>query len=844
MSNEPLIRVIMSHKQTLSNSQYGNAWKFIQGRVIASDIAGTGPVPSGVRVGNEIAVAGMMPPIVPSNTKRRKIGGVPLSMIIERDPTPGTDRYHAIAVAGVWTVHDDSDSIDVKRALKQLGISEYKANMISQAYSGEFLNEIMREGNMAPLRALKGVGDKTIDNMRDAYDITSTGLLEVMNDLNPYGFELKEMRSIIRHFHSPMAVRQVIGDDFYSLAEVPSLTFNYVDKKYLTNHKATDSFRCAALTKHLFEQTRMKGSSWLSVNQIGRAFDVLINPLDDAKMTVVNSIVSGDNPDIMVIPGDVTKYAYREIAEVEMSIAYHLKRLTMAPAHPLDYIDEMIEKKTLQLGSPLSWEQQESVQAMMKSNTYLLQGYGGTGKTTSINVVTDVLRKNGLQVLAGAFTGKAAQNLTESVGFEATTLHAMLRAHGDNEFDTELIESADAIVIDELSMVPAPLFNTIVSNMKTGSRLYLIGDEGQLECINNVGVIRGIVESGIIPTQTLVDIQRRAKESANTLWSADVRNGVMPQELIDGQKNNWSDRYGILGDLRFDNATTVDNIINRTIAWSKAFYHKFPDESFNVVANIKRVTDPVNIALQENLNPYRFEIGKQVTFVSKYESIPYGAKGIVSDIVKNGTTSTIHIELDAGGSLMLDDKSTHIVQPSDDRGYSYRNSMNGVSSYHRGDRVLNTKNNYDVEPNVFNGTLGWVREVRTDDVGNIDSVIVDWDNIGEAVMPQDALRDIELGYGITVHKAQGSTIDNVVFAMAPVGGGFNSRELFYTGMTRVRKRQTIVSSLSVISDALNNKVLDKRQILLPDFALKHDSSLKQDSSLVMDDLEIDGLKLD
>lgn len=838
MSNEPLIRVIMNHKQTLSNSQYGNAWKFIKGSVIASDIARTGPVPLSVRVGNEIAVAGMMPPIVPANPKRREIGGVPLSMIIERDPTPGTDRYRAIAVAGVWTVNDNSNAMDVKRALKQLGVSASKADIISQSYNGEFLNEIMREGNMGPLRALNGIGNTTIDSMRDAYDITSTGLLEVMNDLHPYGFELKEMRSIIHHFHSPMAVRHAVEDDFYSLSEVPSFTFNNIDQKYLTNHDATDSFRCAALTKHLFEQTRIKGSSWLSVNQIGRAFDALINPLDDAKMTVVNSIVRADNPDIMVIDGDVTKYAYREIAEVEMSIAYHLKRLTNSPVKELDFLDEMMEKKTHQLGAPLSWEQQASVSSMMQSNTYLLQGYGGTGKTTSINVVTDTLRKNGLQVLAGAFTGKAAQNLTESVGFEATTLHSMLRAHGDNEFDTELIESADAIVIDELSMVPAPLFNTIVSNMKTGSRLYLIGDEGQLECINNVGVIRGIVESGIIPTQTLVEIQRRAKDSANTLWSADVRNGVMPQELIDGQKNNWSDRYGISGDLRFDNATTVDTIINRTIAWSKAFYHKFPDESFNVVANIKRVTDPVNIALQENLNPYQFEIGRQVTFVSKYESIPYGAKAIVSDIVKNGTTSTIRIELDVGGSLMLDDKSTHIVQPSDDRGYSYRNSVNGISSYHRGDRVLNTQNNYDVEPNVFNGTLGWVREVRTDEVGNVDNVIVDWDNIGEAVMPRDTLHDIELGYGITVHKAQGSTIDNVVFAMAPVGGGFNSRELFYTGMTRVRKRQTIISSLPVIRDALSNKVLDKRQILLPDFAAK------QEASLVMDDLENDGLILD
>lgn len=835
MSNEPLIRVIMNHKQTLSNSQYGNSWKFIRGRIISSDIAGTGSVPSSVRIGNEIAVAGMMPPIVPANHKRRKNGGVPLSMIIERDPTPGTDRYSAIAVAGVWTINDNSDAWDVKRALKQLGVSDSIADIISRSYSGAFLNEIMSEGDMVPLRSLNGVGEKTIQHMREAYDITNTRLLEVINDLRPYGFELKEMRSIIRHFQSPMAVRHAIEEDFYSLSEVPSFTFNDIDQKYLTNHDATDPFRCAAITKHLFEQTRMKGSSWLSANQIGRAFDKLINPSDDAKTVVVDSIVRGDNPDIMVIDGEVTKYAYREIAGVEMSIAYHLRRLTNSPVKELDFLDEMMEKKTRQLGAPLSWEQQTAVSSMIQSNTYLLQGYGGTGKTTCINVVTDTLRKNGLTVLAGAFTGKAAQNLTESVGFEATTLHAMLLAHGDNEFNTELIESADAIVIDELSMVPAPLFNTIVSNMKTGSRLYLIGDEGQLECINNVGVIHGIVESGIIPTQTLVEIQRRAKDSANTLWSADVRNGIMPQELIDGQKNNWSDRYGISGDLRFDNATTIDAIINRTIEWSKTFYHTFPDESFNVVANIKRVTDPVNIALQENLNPYRFEIGGQVTFVSKYRSIPYGARGIVSDIIKNGTTSTLCIDLDVGGSLMLDDKMTHIVQPSDDRGYSYRNSVDGISSYHRGDRVLNTQNNYDIEPNVFNGTLGWVREVRTDEAGNINEVIVDWDNIGEAVMPSDTLNDIELGYGLTVHKSQGSTIDNVVFAMAPVFGGFNSRELFYTGMTRVRKRQAIISSLPVIRDALSNKVLDKRQILLPYFAAKQES-------LVMDDLE-DGLIL-
>lgn len=831
MSNEPLIRVIMMHKQTLSNSQYGNSWKFIKGSVVKSDIAGMGPVPQGVRPGQEIAVSGMMPAIVTSNKKRTEIGGTPLAMILERDTTADTNRYNAIVASGVWTISDEfgtsdaSDSMNVKRALRQLGISDNKATIISDAFRGYELIEMMETGDMKPLRELAGVGTTTVDSMREAYDITNLGLLDVMGDLRPYGFDLPEMRSIINHFHSPMEVRRVVQNNFYGLSAVPSFSFNSIDKKYLTTHESTDVVRCEALVKHLFEETRMKGSSWLSRNQIGRAFDALISPLDDGKQAVIASVLNPDNPDIMVIDG--TKYAYREIAEIEMSIAHHLKRLSNAPVSDLDGINDMLDKKARKLGSPLSWEQQEAVSDMLSSNTYLLQGYGGTGKTTSVNVVTDVLRNNGLNVIAGAFTGKAAQNLSESIGFTATTLHVMLRAHGDDDFDTEYVESADAIVIDELSMVPAPLFEKIVSNMRTGARLYLIGDAGQLECINNVGVIKGIIDSEIIETKTLIDIQRRAKDSANTLWSADVRNGIMPQELIDGAKNNWSERYGVLGDLRFDNENTLDKIVTRSISWARAFYHKFPDETINVVSNVKKVTDPVNISLQHNLNPYDFEIGSRITFVSKYDSVPYGTGGTVYNIIEDGLNKRLHIGIDTGQELYIDSRDTHIINPVSDRGYSYRNSIGGVSSYHRGDRVLNTLNNYEVDPNVFNGTLGWVRSVNVTESGDVDNVVVDWDNLGEACMPADTLKHIELGYGITVHKSQGSTIDNVVFAMAP-SPGFNSLELFYTGMTRVRKRQTIVSSLPIIADALNNKVYDKRQILLPDFA--------KDTSLRMDDL--------
>lgn len=816
MQRDALIQVTFEHTRTLADSQYNNSWKFISGNVIES-VMSDGDTPFDLFPGSDFVVSGDLPKQLPKKTEPSR--GQRVAAIIERDPKdPMGDRYRSIAAGMLWTIQDIDDKFTVEQKLKGIGCRPKAAEAIAQNVSAERIGLCLSDGLTRVLTELKGVGKQTIDTMQMSYDVSNTRLLEAVETLHPYGFEFNDVKNIVKHYKNPKQVTTLAEENFYAFAKVPGLTFESVDQKYLNVGKPLDDLRKQALTDYIFEETANRGSSWLTARQIPKAFDALYHPMDPARDAVIAGIVSGDMDKITHIKdGDVTKITHDEISWVESSIAYHLNRLKEAEPTPLYHLDASIERMNHTIiseygGAGLSFEQQEAAQEMAENNTYMLQGYAGTGKTTSVRVITDAMRRQGLTVLAGAYTGRAAKNLAESIGLEATTLHAMLGAKGENDFDTEAVEHADAILVDELSMVPAPLFEVIVSSMKDGARLYCIGDEGQLEPISSVGVMKGIVESDLLPKKTLEVMQRRAQDSANSLWSKDIRDGVIPEDCARDAASGWNKLYGVDKDLYLTSADKDDQMVKKATQHGLNFAEKFPNESWNVITNVKRIANPVNERIQDAINPYGFEDGGRVVFNQKFGHIPKGARGTLVNHDQG-----ITIKTDVHGDVPFKTLDPAMIQPMHDRGITYR-SKGQMLTVHQGDRVMNTQNNYEFDPPVYNGTFGEVIEVHADEYDDITGMTVAWDGRQDTLfMEQEHCNSLELGYACTVHKMQGSTVDNVALAFA-YAGNFNSRELLYTGMTRVAKRQSLITGYKTLSDATRNKTMDKRQTLLGYYA--------------------------
>ena len=160
----------------------------------------------------------------------------------------------------------------------------------------------------------------------------------------------------------------------------------------------------------------------------------------------------------------------------------------------------------------------------VKNGVFILSGGPGTGKTTTINTMIKYFEQQGLDILLGAPTGRAAKRMTEATGYEARTIHRMLELNGALEEDSNGARfernrsnplEADVVIIDEMSMVDIHLFHALLQAICTGTRLILVGDVDQLPSVGPGQILRDVMRSECFPTIVLDRIFRQAGQISN-----------------------------------------------------------------------------------------------------------------------------------------------------------------------------------------------------------------------------------------------------------------------------------------------------------------------------------------
>ena len=165
--------------------------------------------------------------------------------------------------------------------------------------------------------------------------------------------------------------------------------------------------------------------------------------------------------------------------------------------------------------------QKKAVQEAAGHGLLILTGGPGTGKTTTINAIIDLLEEAGLKVSLCAPTGRAAKRMSEVTGREAKTIHRLLgmswnEQTGDVTFtknEKEPLE-ADAVIVDETSMVDLALMRALLAALRPGCRLVLVGDPDQLPSVGAGNVFGDLIRSERVATVALKDIFRQAEQSA------------------------------------------------------------------------------------------------------------------------------------------------------------------------------------------------------------------------------------------------------------------------------------------------------------------------------------------
>ncbi len=197
--------------------------------------------------------------------------------------------------------------------------------------------------------------------------------------------------------------------------------------------------------------------------------------------------------------------------------------------------DKEIEKIEKEEQIELAEAQREAVRCAVSSGLTVITGGPGTGKTTTINFIIKLFEKQGYKIALCAPTGRAAKRMTELCGSDAKTIHRLLEI--DYREDDVLREYSrgnaeplpeDVIIVDEVSMVDAILMGALISSVKHGARVILVGDSDQLPSVGAGNVLSDIIESGVVPVTRLDTVFRQAEESMIVVNAHRINTGEYP----------------------------------------------------------------------------------------------------------------------------------------------------------------------------------------------------------------------------------------------------------------------------------------------------------------------------
>lgn len=416
----------------------------------------------------------------------------------------------------------------------------------------------------------------------------------------------------------------------------------------------------------------------------------------------------------------------------------------------------------------LNGEQTDAVLASMNKGVSIITGGPGTGKTTIVRCILEMLKQQNKKVLLCAPTGRAAKRLTETSGMEAKTIHRALEMNpteGEGIFHRNENNplDADVVIIDEMSMVDVALFYHLLKAVRSTTRIILVGDKDQLPSVGAGNVLRDLIESKKVHTTQLVNIYRQGEDSLIISNAHLINNGKMP--IID---NTSKDFFYEAGNDTLKNSETIVDLV--TTRLPKYFGYKPSD--IQVLAPMKAGPcgiDNLNKRLQMTINPH------------------FSGLEINTDFTK----------------FHVGDK---IMQTSNNYEMEYvKYEQNGMVQEGTG---------------VFNGDIGYITRIEPETF----EVTVTFDDGKVCKYPKTELYQITLAYAITIHKSQGSEFDCVVIPLVPGAPIIITRNLLYTAITRAKKAVVLVGSKQLLARMIHNNYTAKRYTLLKDFLVEEFSN--------------------
>ncbi len=625
------------------------------------------------------------------------------------------------------------------------GVGAALAARIVRRFGKETFTVIEKEPER--LAEIKGISERKAQEIAVQVE-EKRSLRSAMLFLQQYGITLTLAVKIYNTYGEE--IYSILQKNPYRLADdIDGVGFRIADEIASKVGIRTDSdFRIRSGLLYCLQQAAGEGHTYLPqpllMQRAGELLGVDAEPLEQNMMNLAM-----ERRLVMERQGEAVYVYAASYYNMEANVAHMLKLLNISMDVSEEHVYACIRRIEQETERRLAEHQRQAVASVAKEGVLVITGGPGTGKTTTIDAIIHYFDLEGIDFMLAAPTGRAAKRMSETTGYEARTIHRMLELGGEENVGFGRDESnpleADAIIIDEMSMVDLPLMNSLLKAVSPGTRLILVGDVNQLPSVGPGRVLKDIIASEQVPVTRLTEIFRQAKES-DIIVNAHRINRGEPVTL-----DNKSMDFFFL--KRYD----ADQIINVTLQLVLQKLPKFVD------------AQPMDIQV---LTPMR--------------------KGLL-------------------GVERLNQVLQQYLNPPD-ASKSEKERASGV--FREGDKVMQTKNNYQLEwevrsrygipvdkgLGVFNGDIGIIRIIDS----FAHSLTVEFEEGRMVEYPFGIIDELELAYAVTIHKSQGSEYPAVVLPLMNGPRPLMNRNLLYTAVTRARKCVTIVGDDRVFTQMVDN----------------------------------------
>ena len=696
---------------------------------------------------------------------RLNVGGGQMVTVVGTIPLPAVGER--LMVTGRWSTH-----------------SSY-----GRQFEAEFLERLMPQNAMEILnylssRAIKGIGPRMAARIVDLFGSDTLVIMEREPErlAEVPGISREKARTIgeefrlqvgmrqlmeffaLHHLPADLAVRtyklygdstiELLYDDPYLLMEAGlEAPFGAVDRFAIELGVAGDDPRRVE-AGILFElnYNLLAGHSFLPEEKLIPATCQLLSVEGESVRQGLERLLEADRLVRQQLAG-ITVIYLPALHEAETDCTRILADFAERTFPEPSGLDRMIRSIAKESGIAYSQQQEQAIREAAVSGLLLITGGPGTGKTTILNGVLELLGRMQLKCLLAAPTGRAAKRLTEVTGDEASTIHRLLEATIDPNTgkmffvrDENSPLKCDAVIVDEMSMVDVQLLHSLLKAVPAGKRLILVGDPDQLPPVGPGFPFSDMLRSGKLPTVRLTEIFRQAQESLIVMNAHRVNNGQMPE-----LRNVKSDFFF----MRRQNEEGVASLI-RDLCTTR------------LPKNMGISSDQIQV-----LSPTR--------------------KGGVG-------TMSLNIMLQAALNPAAPDK---------------KERQFGEFTFREGDRVMQIRNNYDilwkrtdgseVGTGIFNGDVGVIRSIDP----STETMTILFDD-READYDFTQLNELEPAYAMTVHKSQGSEYRAVILTAWNGSPYLLSRSILYTAITRARELLIIVGKEETVGVMVENVRKNRR----------------------------------